>query len=207
MNLAAILGFFVVGSLPLPASAFVAHGAEVVPLAVYSNSNAVKDQGSTSSPGTSSPSTSSSSTSPSQPQAVPAQNPAKPSHLSTKKRTHAKKAIYPDCSTAPTTLNPVLTARKLAKPDSAAQSGSNLRSDSNMAGSTGSGTATGNSTRNSHKPAQRLPTLQSRAHHRKRLCATAVRMSLRSNFSADRLPIRFPAHAQQNRSPPQRKKI
>ncbi|MGB8114423.1 MAG: hypothetical protein WCF22_11650 [Candidatus Sulfotelmatobacter sp.] len=160
MNLAAILGFFVVGSLPLPASAFVAHGAEVVPLAVYSNSNAVKDQGSTSSPGTSSPSTSSSSTSPSQPQAVPAQNsssaeaaaaqnPAKPSHLSTKKRTHAKKAIYPDCSTAPTTLNPVLTARKLAKPDSAAQSGSNLRSDSNMAGSTGSGTATGNSTRNS----------------------------------------------------------
>jgi hypothetical protein len=153
MNLAAILGFCLwgLGFLPSQLSGFLPRAFIVV--AIHSNSNAGQNQAI---PGSS---TSSSSTSASQAQAAHAQSPssaqapggqnsAKPSVPPKKKRTRAKKAIYPDCSTAPTTLNPVLNSGKLAKPDSAAKSNSS-GSNSTSAGSAGTAKASGNSQANS----------------------------------------------------------
>jgi hypothetical protein len=124
MSLAAVLGFYLLSLGPSSpwASRLLTHIDKLAPV-TSSNSNAAQSPGS---------STSSSSTSSPQPQAAPAQKPnsantpatqssAKPNPASAKPHTHAKKAIYPDCSNAPTALNPVLSARKGAHPDSADQ--------------------------------------------------------------------------------------
>lgn len=168
MNLAAILGFCLssLGFLSSRPSGFLPHTAFIALAAHSTNSSATQNQPTPSSSDSASSASSSwpqaePTQSPSSSQPAAAQNSTKPNRPITKKHAHAKKAIYPDCSTAPTTLNTQVTTGKLAKPDSAAQSNSS-GTDSAVARSTGSGAAASGTSPPNSTPAGGAP-----SHHPK----------------------------------------
>jgi hypothetical protein len=117
MNLAAIVGIcvFSVGWLSSPSFGFL-HGAKPASVLAFS---VVFPQAGASSSGTSS--SESQAPAAQQPSSTEAQNPTKPAPTSPKRRKHAKKAIYSDCSNAPAILNPTPGSMRSATPASTDQ--------------------------------------------------------------------------------------
>lgn len=124
MNLAAVLGFcvFSVGWLPHPASEFV-HREQPALLVIPSllRHQAGTSPGAPSSSGSQAP-----AAEPAGSPKAPAQtHPAITANKSTKSRKHPKKAIYSDCSNAPTALNPAPGSANGTSAENVGQSKSN----------------------------------------------------------------------------------